>query len=80
MRNIGTVIDKMLEVIPVSEKSFISALEDIMSSVRYSAPESMGLWWEELTLTINGFIPYDLDTCEPWEKRVAFILMNKDQE
>ena len=76
MRNIGEVIDRMLAEIPASEETFIYDLNNVMGSVRYSAPEMIGMWWEELTIVANDHLPHPND-CAPWQTKVGMILMDK---
>jgi hypothetical protein len=77
MRNIGAVIDQMLAVIPEDDgNTLILDLNDIMGSVRYSAPEMIGMWWNELTMVINEHLP-DPDECNHWQMQVGMILMDK---
>jgi hypothetical protein len=78
MRNLGDVADKMLAVIPLSEHGLRAEINDILGSVRYSPPESMGMWWTEFTYLINDYLPPTLDECSDWQRHVALILMDKE--
>ena len=78
MRNIGDVIDKMLWVIPKSELNLRAGLEGIIDSVRYSPPENVQMWWQELTILINDNLPPSLEKCNNWQRHVALILMDRD--
>lgn len=76
MRNIADVISKMRAHIPLSEEAFIYDLDDILDSVRYSPPESIGMWWNELHCVVNMHLPGP-DECAPWQTQVGLIYMDR---
>lgn len=53
MRNLADVIDSLLEHIPDTEKDLIYDLNSVRSSVAYSPPENMMLWWGETLLALS---------------------------
>lgn len=76
MRNILTVIQQMMEVIP-RNNPLIADLEDIESSVRYAAPEMEGLWWRELSRIVGDHLPPTLEECNDWQRQVGLILLDR---
>jgi hypothetical protein len=84
MRDITTVIDQMLEVIPKNPSTSnirmgLNSIRDrARNSGRYSAPESMSdLWYKGNDLfwkTFGGLDPVDLTG---WERTVVDIWMDK---
>jgi hypothetical protein len=77
MRNLLTVIDQMLNVIPTENTSFIAALRSRRDSVEYSAPELMRLRWESVAETLSDYIPPDVEMWTTWQKEVVKIWMNE---
>jgi|APGre2960657373_1045057.scaffolds.fasta_scaffold261561_2 hypothetical protein len=77
MRNLVTVIDQMLNVIPTENASFIAALRSRRDSVEYSAPELMGLRWESVAETLSDYISQDETLWTDWQKEVVKIWMGK---
>ena len=85
MRNLVTVIDQMLNVIPTenaicnapSTPSFIAALRSRRDSVEYSAPELMRLRWESVAETLSDYISQDETLWTDWQKEVVKIWMGK---
>ena len=78
MRNIGHVVQQMMDVIPPDEPLAID-LEDLAESVRYAAPEMVQLWWRELTFLINEHLPPSLEECNDWQRSVGLILMDRTE-
>jgi hypothetical protein len=69
MRNLGLVIDNMLALMPesvVEENQYM--FDDLMSSIRYSAPEQMFMWWEETARLLQHIIGDIPD--EEWKMQV----------
>jgi hypothetical protein len=77
MRNLVTVIDQMLNVIPTENTSFIIALTSRRSSAEYSAPELMGLRWRSVSETLEDHIPQDATIWTDWQKEVVKIWMGE---
>lgn len=52
-RNLGKVIEQLIEVVPELKTS----LDKVMSSVRYSPPENMRMWWGETMEVLQAEVP-----------------------
>jgi hypothetical protein len=77
MRNIGEVIDKIIALIPPEETDFIHDLDGVMDSIRYSPPENIGMWWNELSRVIGDYLPPSLGECNDWQMKVGLTIMGK---
>ena len=77
MRNLATVIEQMINVIPRDNAEFIAELESRLSSVHYSAPELMGLRWRSVAGTLSDYISQDETLWTDWQKEVVKIWMNE---
>jgi hypothetical protein len=77
MRNIYDVINQIKTFIPEEEDDFIHDLNSIMQSVRFSAPENIGMWWEELSKSISNYLPPSLGECNEWQMKVGLTIMGK---
>ena len=76
MRDITSVINKMLNEIPAEEVGLIASLQSIISSVSFCAPENIGMWWSELHHVVNSHLPTPAE-CSPWQMQVGLIYMDK---
>jgi len=84
MRNIATVIDRMLEVIPKNPSTSnirvgLNSINHIAKiNSRYSAPESMSdLWYKGNDLFWKTFGGLDPDCLTEWERTVVDIWTDK---
>lgn len=85
MRKLEDVIDKMLELIPVSEDRLRRKLESNRRSILYCSPEGMSLWWREVGLNLQDRFCEFVDgvpqapKLEPdsWEEIVSEIFTGK---
>ena len=77
MRDLFTVLNEVLCEIPEDEEVFTAELLNVQDSVRYCAPEGMGLWWRNANEVINDHIPFT-DNPTGWHKKVVDIWMDKD--
>lgn len=84
MRDITTVIDRMLEVIPKNPSTSnirmgLNSIRDKAKiNARYSAPESMSdLWYKGNDLFWKAFGGLDSDCLTEWERTVIDIWMDK---
>lgn len=75
MRNLVTVIDQMLEVMPASERGFIEALNSARHSAIFSAPELMRLRWE---ITAECLEDYITVPTECWQQQLVDIWMDRN--
>ena len=76
MRCLSNVIDAMLSVIPNEEKDLIADLKDCQDSYHYSAPEVVGLRWNQAASILHdefGNPPFD----QEWKQTVYNIWMVK---
>ena len=71
-RNIGEVVDRILEVIPEEETWLIKCLNKIMKDISYSPPEAVGRFWGELGERLSFSIK-ELNKDE-WKVLAASIL------
>lgn len=55
MRDLVTVINRMLDEIPATEDDLIAELKDNRSSASCSAPELMSVWWNEVYDTLCNY-------------------------
>ena len=70
MRNLSVVIDRLLAVIPETEKQVRAGLEDVKSSYAYTAPEHhVELWRDAMYILSAGLGEPDTD----WKKEVSDI-------
>lgn len=78
MRDIGSVLDRMLRHIPDTEDAvqLKSALHNMRDSVSYAAPEMTQFWWHELHAAVNTYLP-EPSECSEWQTKVAEIYMGK---
>lgn len=85
-RDLVKVIDRMVEVIPVSEDILLKQLDSARSSALYTSPETMGLRWARVAELLQdrfceyvGEVPQEpkLDAGS-WEEQVFNIWMNKE--
>lgn len=73
MRNLTTVIDQILKVIPDSEIDIAYDLLDLKSSAMFAAPETMPFWWQETADYLNENVQ---DFTQEWAQRVFKIFTN----
>lgn len=77
-RNLEDVIEEMIKEIPSSEQRFINQLKDNQTSVNFSAPELLGMWWDEVHGTLCSHIPEIPN--EEWQFKVLSIFSTKSVE
>ena len=77
-RNLNNVVKEILTVIPSTEEGFIAELKDRLSSITFSAPELMGMWWDEVYSTLMGNLPEK--PTEEWQFQVLSIFSAKTVE
>lgn len=81
MRNLIEVVDRLLEVIPLSEERLRLVLKDRQDSATYTSPETMGLRWTEVACVLED--EFVVDDKEPvfepgsWQQKVFDIWMAK---
>lgn len=69
MRNLGTVIDNIIRLLPDNvREDNIHAFKSMIESIRYSAPEMEGFWWQEAQSLISSMVK-PIPT-EDWEYAV----------
>ena len=73
MRNLHTVINQLLEVIPTTEDSLRSRLISTQNKLMYAAPETLGYHWLVVAqiLEVNT-----LDRTDSWVKVTQSIFNN----
>jgi hypothetical protein len=78
MRSLVAVIDRIVDVVPSYEQSFLADLDSIRSSAMFSSPETMSLHWmrlgESAYLYCNGNLT---DKMDPWQIQVRDIVMDR---
>lgn len=82
MRELSNVIEEMLKVIPSTEEDLITSLKDNLESVRFSAPEVMGMRWNQVyynTICDNIFKDNKIPNKE-WQYQVLSIFSTKPIE
>lgn len=77
MRTLPHVIDKILERIPVEEKtqSLIARLKSTRRSGEFAAPEMMRVFWKECQ---DALVEEIGDPVEDWQKKVALIFSGQE--
>jgi hypothetical protein len=75
MRNLYTVIDSMLEIIPPENERLIERLNAIKSSLGFAAPEMTSFWWNECANALNSEIPVQ---SEDWHFKLVKIFSGKE--
>jgi hypothetical protein len=77
MRNITTVIDQMLALIPQAEKSehdLRRNLTKIQEEAEWLAPEQVvGLWARGTKILEAYFFPFRVDQLEGWKRAIVDI-------
>lgn len=76
MRDLGEVLDRMIEALDEPNSMLHSQLSSIRDSVSYQPPETMRMWWHEVAMTLEDEFgdPADLDGKH---KMVADIFMGR---
>lgn len=88
MRNLNDVIVKMIDALPhhseiLSQKdadtvvSLMNSFHSIQKSIKYSAPEVMSVWWNQVALVINQ-LPQIYKDLNPWQKKVIDIFTDQE--
>lgn len=83
MRDLATVIKKMIDSIPTDKTDVILRtrlvvdLNSHLDSIMYSAPELMGMRWNNVADTLRDHIPRDKEMWTIWQKKVVEIWMGK---
>lgn len=57
MRELSTVIDQLLDVIPQEQRDFREQLNAVKSSVHFAAPEMVSHWWTKAAHLLTRHIP-----------------------
>lgn len=73
MRNLHTVINQLLEVIPDSQDSLRRKLISTQIKLRYAAPETCGYHWRVVARALET---HTLDNEENWVKVTQQIFNN----
>jgi len=79
MRDLGKVIDSMLEIIPGSEEELISELKDVRGSYLYSAPELATTFWELAFEHLCEHVFPNLDDKTGWQEKVRRIWVDEKE-
>jgi hypothetical protein len=85
MRDLVRVINQITKEIPYTEHAFLDQLADVLSDIRYTAPELIGDRWndaqEVIMRNINVHNIYDGNKYnKEWELRVLEIFTEKDRK
>lgn len=75
-RDLEVVLEEMIALIPSGNESLTISLNNIKSSMLFSAPELMHLWWEETTILFQDTFT-DMDNLEDWEKSVIDLYTDR---
>lgn len=76
-RPLSAVMDAAVRIVPDSctlKPSFIEGVEDIKSSIPYTAPEAMWLRWEDFILLLTRLFG-DVDA--PWNETLKLMVNAK---
>lgn len=73
MRDLYSLINRMLEVIPETEDDLRDELKDERNSVSYAAPEMMPMWFGEVQETLDTYVFTDLEHIDGWKESVRQI-------
>jgi hypothetical protein len=65
MRNLATVIDMMLRLIPIEEEQLRSDLKRVQTNLIYSAPKTAGSQWSEVEEILKN--RFGSDPSEKWQ-------------
>ena len=76
MRDLTTVINRILEVIPETEVELIAELNDNKSSISFSAPELISMWWNEVHGTLCEYV-FKEETIDGWKETVRQIFVGE---
>ena len=75
MRDLPTIIERMFFYIPDDQFGVLKLkLIDLHGSALYAPPESVHLYWNEVSEALSEEIP---DPIEPWQKQIADLFMGK---
>lgn len=76
LRNLSETIEKMLKVIPKDFKLLVWNLESIQQSVQFTAPETMGLLWNQTYDALDKYV-YDQEI-KGWREEVRKIFTGEE--
>lgn len=74
-RDILSVIDNIINIIPANEKKFISAIKKVRLDSSYTAPEDMARRWMQLGIVFNEYVPFP--SVREWHKIAIKIFTDK---
>lgn len=77
-RDLPTVINCMLSLIPEEETSLRASLLDAQSSAEFAAPEMNYHFWLETAEALEEYLPADPAEHNDWQKAIVKIWQNKN--
>lgn len=78
MRDLVTVIDRMIGAIPSTETDLIKGLEKVKSDSRYSAPEAKYIYWDAVNCILcNNVYNTDGEELIGWREEVRKIFVGE---
>jgi len=67
----------MIDQTPISEFSFLSALDDIKGSSEFAPPENQYLFWQLVSANLEEYYPKDVADWKEWHHKVFDIWTDK---
>jgi hypothetical protein len=74
-RDLKNVIENMMTEVPENEFDLICSLKSKQESVKFSAPELMDMWWQEVYDCLMYYIGENPK--EEWEYKVLSVFSTK---
>lgn len=71
MRNIFIVIGDLIKAIPHEERYLLAKIDNVLSSIKYTAPELLPERWRQLSEVLEENLPYPPG--KEWQKKVFHI-------
>lgn len=80
-RDLIEVVKAMIEVVPQTEESVLSSLDDFISSVEYAAavPERIAFWWKKVANFLHETFPGPANL-KDWQQSVVNIWMGRGKK
>lgn len=76
-RDLGEVINKMLEHIPASEEDFRSELESCLESFKWTSPETVPLRWKSTAEALEDNMP-EQGNFNEWQQKIYNVWMDME--
>lgn len=77
MRNIYKLVEAIKNEVPAREKGFIRALDTLVDSAKYRAPEAYIVNFEQLSMIFENHLGDPKLLSKPWQKKVVGIFKDE---